>query len=136
MKLRTYLATERILSHPNFDYPFVLRTDASIESLGGTLSQVINSREKVIQYLSRSLQPNEKNWSIQQLEALAIIWACENVIAYIIRSKVLIKTDHKSFEWIKQSKIPRLVRWACILEEFDIEYQPGKYNKSADAMSR
>ena len=72
------------------------------------------------------------------MEALAIIWACENVRPYIIGSKVLIKTDHKSLEWLKQSKIPRLVRWACRLEEFDyeIEYQPGKYNKCADALSR
>ena len=137
-ELKQYLATEPILSHPNFDYPFILRTDASIDGLGGTLSQIVNSEEKVIQYISRSLQPNEKNWNIQQLEALAKIWACENVRPYIIGSKVLIKTDHKSLEWLKQSKIPRLVRWACRLEEFhyEIEYQPGKYNKCADALSR
>ena len=136
--LKNCLSSEPILRHPNFDFPFILRTDASIEGLGATLSQIINSREQVIQYISRSLQPNEKNWSIQQLEALAIIWACETVRAYIIGSKVLIKTDHKSLEWIKQSKIPRLVRWACRLEEFDyeIEYQPGKFNKSADPLSR
>jgi hypothetical protein len=75
---------------------------------------------------------NQTNWNVQQLEALAIIWACETLRAYIIGSKVLIKTDHKSLEWIKQSKVPRLVRWACRLEEYDyeIEYQPGKYNKS------
>ena len=31
-----------------------------------------------------------------------------------------------------------MIRWACRLEEFDyeIEYQPGKFNKSADALSR
>jgi hypothetical protein len=62
-------------------------------------------------------------WSIQQLEALAIIWACETVRAYIIGSKALIKTDHKSLEWIKKSKIPRLVRWACRLEVFDYEIE-------------
>ena len=136
--LKNCLSSEPILRHPNFDFPLILRTDASIEGLGATLSQIINSREQVIQYISRSLQPNEKNWSIQQLEALAIIWTCETVRAYIIGSKVLIKTDHKSLEWIKKSKIPRLVRWACRLEEFDyeIEYQPGKFNKSADALSR
>ena len=102
------------------------------------MQHYLRSLIQVVQYISRSLQPNEKNWSIQQLEALAIIWACETVRAYIIGTKVLIKTDHKSLEWIKQSKIPRLVRWACRLEEFDyeIEYQPEKYNKSADALSR
>jgi hypothetical protein len=51
---------------------------------------------------------------------------------------VLIITDHKSLHWIKESKIPRLVRWACRLAEFDYQiiYQPGKFNIVADALSR
>jgi hypothetical protein len=109
-ELKQYLSTQPILNHPNFDYPFILRTDACIEGLGATLSQLINSKENVIQYLSRSVQPSERNWPIQHLEALAIIWACESIRAYIIGSKVLIKTDHKSLEWLKESKIPRLIR--------------------------
>ena len=57
---------------------------------------------------------------------------------YIIGTRVLIITDHKSLQWLKESKIPRLVRWACRLEEFDYEivYQPGKFNTVADALSR
>ena len=115
-----------------------MRTDASLDGLGATLSQIIDSQERVIQYLSRTLQPSERHWPIQQLEALAIIWACESSRAFIIGTKVLIKTDHKSLQWLKESKIPRLIRWACRLEEYDynIEYQPGKFNKSADALSR
>jgi hypothetical protein len=47
-------------------------------------------------------------------------------------------TDHQSFQWIKESKIPRLVRRACRLAEFDYQiiYQPGKFNTVADALSR
>ena len=46
-------------------------------------------------------------------------------------------TDHKSLKWLKESKIPRLIRWACRLEEFlnKIVYQPGKFNILADALS-
>ena len=45
-------------------------------------------------------------------------------------------TDHKSLKWLKESKIPRLIRWKN-LEEFDYEivYQPGKFNILADALS-
>lgn len=136
--MKTYLSTEPILHHPNFSYPFILRTDASIEGLGAVLSQTIDGTEIIILYISRTVQPNEKNWSIQQLEALGIIWACETVRPYIIGTKVLIITDHKSLQWLKKSKIPRLVRWACRLEEFDYEiiYQPGKFNTVANAPSR
>jgi transposase InsO family protein len=137
-EMKNYLASEPILRHPNFSYPFLLRTDASIDGLGAVLSQIINNEERIILYISRTVQPNEKNWSIQQLEALGIIWACETVRPYIIGTRVLIITDHKSLQWLKESKIPRLVRWACRLEEFDYEivYQPGKFNTVADALSR
>ena len=136
--IKNYLSTEPILHHPNFSYPFILRTDASIEGLGAILSQTIDGTERIILYISRTVQPNEKNWSIQQLEALGIIWACETVRPFIIGTKVLIITDHKSLQGLKESKIPRLVRWACRLEEFDYEiiYQPGKFNTVADALSR
>ena len=54
---------------------------------------------------------------------------CENIWYTLIINdnseltieKILIKTDHKSLEWLKESKIPRLIRWACRLEEFDYE---------------
>ncbi len=137
-EMKTYLASEPILRHPNYSFPFILRTDASIDGLGAVLSQVIDGEERIILYISRTVQPNEKNWSIQQLEALGIIWACETVRPYIIGTRVLIITDQKSLQWLKESKIPRLVRWACRLEEFDYEivYQPGKFNTVADALSR
>jgi hypothetical protein len=75
--MKTYLASEPILRHPNFAYPFILRTDASIDGLGSVLSQEINGEEQIILYISRTVQPNEKAWSISQLEA--IIWACETI---------------------------------------------------------
>ena len=112
-EIKSFLLSEPILRHPNLSFPFISRTDASTEGLGATLAQRIDGQEHVIQYISRTVQPNEKNWSIQQLEALGIIWACETVRPYIIGTKVLFRTDHKSLQWLKESTIPRLVRWAC-----------------------
>ncbi len=71
-EMKTYLASEPILRHPNFALS-ILRTDASIDGLGAVLSQEINGEEQIILFISRTVQPNEKAWSIQQIEALAII---------------------------------------------------------------
>jgi hypothetical protein len=60
-EMKNYLASEPILRHPNFSYPFILRTDASIDGLGAVLSQIINNEERIILYTSRTVQPNEKN---------------------------------------------------------------------------
>ena len=112
-QLIKYLVTEPIIMHPNFDFRFMLHTDASFEGLGAAPSQDINGKEQVIQYISRTVQRNEKKRNIQQLEALAIIWVCETVKPYIIGTQVFIFTDHKSLQWLKESRKARLVRWAC-----------------------
>ena len=51
-----------------------------------------------------------------------------------------IVTDHKPLTWMFSVNDPssRLLRWRLLLEEFDytIEYQAGKKNVNADALSR
>ena len=136
--LRCCLTTAPKLQHPDFNYPFTIRTDASTEGLGATLSQMIDEKERIIQYLSRTVLPNEKKWPVRELEALAIVWACGMCRQYVIGTHFIIETDHESLQWLKQAKTARLVRWACALSEYDftIRYRPGNQNQTADALSR
>lgn len=43
--LKDCLSCSPILAHPNFDYPFVVQTDASLEGLNAVLSQKIGGQE-------------------------------------------------------------------------------------------
>ena len=116
-----------------------MQTDACDEGLGGVLSQEIEGVEMVIQFISRTLQPNEKKWCPREKEALAIIYACETFRPYVYGTQFIVYTDHHSLQWLMKATAPaRLVRWALRLSEFDfvIRYRKGDSNANADALPR
>ena len=73
--LKQKLIEASILQYLNFEKPFILFTDASKISLEVVLSQLNNEeKERVIAYVSRSLNSAKQNYPIIELECLAVIW--------------------------------------------------------------
>lgn len=136
--LKQALTSPPILKHPNFDYPFLVDTDACSTGLGAILMQNIDNNESVISYASRKLNEAEAKWCVRELEALAIIWACQLFRPYLFGAKFVVRTDHSSLVWLHRSQQGRLARWSLALQEFDFDivYRPGKGNPHADALSR
>lgn len=137
--LKQQLCAKPLLKHPNFDYPFIVQTDASDYGLGAVLCQRINNDEFVTQYASRTLQIPERKWCTREKEALAIVWACHVFRPYLIGYQFVVETDHQSLKWLMEAKNPpRLVRWALQLSEYDfvIKHRKGSANSNADALSR
>ena len=137
--LKKALTSTPLLAHPDYTLPFTIQVDASELGLGAVLCQKVEGEERVIEYLSRTIRPNEKKWPVRELEALGILWACESCRHYIIGTPFTIETDHESLQWLKNAKKPaRLVRWALRLEEFqyDVKYRRGNANGNADGLSR
>ena len=137
--LKAKLMEMPMLSYPDYSQGFIMNTDASDVGIGAVLSQEIENEEKVIQFISRTLQPAEKKWCVREKEALAIIFACESFRPYVYGTKFIVETDHHSLQWLMKATTPaRLVRWALRLAEFDfvIRYRKGVSNTNADALSR
>ncbi|ROT81240.1 gag-pol fusion protein [Penaeus vannamei] len=83
----------------------------------------------------------ESNYSVTDLEALAVVWALKHFREIILGYNVHVLTDHRPLKYIltdsKHVK-GRQARWLDTLLEFNpkIDYMPGSANKVADALSR
>ena len=69
--LKGKLTVSPILAYPSFDRGFTLETDASIKGLGAVLSQ--QQELHPVAYASRALNHSEKNYSVTELETLAVV---------------------------------------------------------------
>ena len=120
-----------------------ISVDASPVGLAAILSQVDQKTEErhVITYASRSLTATEQRYSQTEREALAVVWACEQLHLYVYGKPITVYTDHKPLVTIygnPSSKPPaRIERWALRLQPYQItvKYRRGETNP-ADYLSR
>ena len=138
--LKEALTQAPILAYPDFTLEFTLATDASDHGLGYVLGQVQNGREVVIAYGGRKLLPAEKNYSVTEREALAVVAGIKHYQHYLYGARFKVLTDHSAVRWLMSLKMPcgRLARWALLLQQydFDIIHRAGVSNGNADALSR
>jgi hypothetical protein len=142
-KLKEKLTTAPTLAHPNYDKPFLLYTDASNTGLGAVLAQQdSDGKEHPIVYLSRTLTAPEANYTITELECLAIVWSVRKLHAYLDGMKFTLITDHSALQWLFDFKGSnrRLVRWSMELQPYrdwmTIKYREGRIHLNADPLSR
>ena len=129
-----------ILAYPDFNLPFILATDASNDAIGMVLGQKQNGREVVISYAGRKLNPAERNYSVTEREALAVVDGVRHFQTYLYGRQFTVLTDHNAVRWLMNIKEPTgpLARWALLLQQHDfaIEYHSGTSNGNTDALSR
>ncbi|KAA8498172.1 Transposon Ty3-G Gag-Pol polyprotein [Porphyridium purpureum] len=128
-----------VLADPNA--PKVLDTDASQIGLGGALYQEMpDGKLAPISFLSRTLTSAEQNYTVTELECLAVVWCLKKVRHYVFGTTVRIRTDHEPLRWLLSMKEPRgrLARWALTIQDFSftIEHVKGRLNRVPDALSR
>ena len=73
--LKKTLCSPPVLEYPDFSKKFILTTDASDYALGVVLSQCKLGEEHPIAYMSKLLNPAQKNYGTTEKECLAIITA-------------------------------------------------------------
>jgi hypothetical protein len=138
--IKVALTTAPVLGLPDYTKPFILTTDASDLGIGAILSQKQEGKERVISYFSRPLNKAEKNYSITEKEAMAMVKAIMHFRPYLFGRRFTVITDHQALVYLQANRQPtgRLARWQNKLMdfEFDVIFRPGSKNTNADALSR
>jgi len=138
--VQTLLTSDPILRLPDFERPFILRTDASDKGLGAVLLQEFEDGKFPITYISRKLLDRERNYAAIEKEGLAMVWAVKKLERFLYGNHFILETDHKPLIFINDSKMKngRIMRWSLALQpyRFTIRSIKGKENVGADLMSR
>ena len=134
--LKQKLVGVPILAYPKYDRDFTLETDASALRLGAVLSQVQDDDHlHPVTYASRALSAPEKNYSITELETLAVVWAVSHFHHHLYGHVVTVVTDHTAVTAVLET--PSLTRkhvrwWTRVygrgVKELCIVYRAGKEN--------
>ena len=121
-----------------------IQTDASNTGLGAVLLQKDNDGEmQVIAFASRTLTPAERNYSILEKEALAIVFAVQRWKVFLWGRFFRIITDHRPLTSIFTSRDTlqvnlRVSKYVTQLLPFNytVHYRKGSENHMADFLSR
>ena len=125
------------LAHPDFN---ILDTDARDFAIGAVMSQVFDSKKRVITYASKTLTKSEKRYCATRKELYVLVQLVKYFRHYLYGKKFTIRTDHGSVRWLMQYKNPegQVARWLEMISSFDrkIIHRPGRSHRNADGMSR
>lgn len=138
-EIKAKLHQAPVLRLPDLNKDFILDTDASSVACGAILQQHDEDGElHPVAYASRMFTGRERNWPPRELEAFAIVWACDHFRHLLLGSPFTIRTDHESLKWVMNAQKGKIARWATLLSEFEatIIHRPGAQMAHVDHLSR
>jgi len=103
-KLKEKITSQPVLSLPKRERKFRVETDASGHTTGGMLSQEQDGKWKPMAFLSRTMQPAERNYKIYDKELLAIVEALAKWRQYLLDAMEPFKVwmDHKNLKYFQE----------------------------------
>lgn len=144
--IKQELTDKVLLVHYDPDAELMLTCDASPYGIGAVLQQrASDGTVQPIAFVSRTLNPAEKNYAQIEREALSIVFGTEKFRHYLLGRQFTLQTDHKPLLTLfgEHKGIPvmasaRIKRWAMKLSAFcyKIQYISSKDNSCADFLSR
>ena len=141
--LKKLFMEQPLLAAPDTDKKFRIKSDASDYTTGGVLLMLCDDEKwRPVAYLSKSLNPTERNYDVHDKEMLGIMRCLEAWRHYLEGAKQLFEIwmDHKNLKYFMNVKKlnRRQARWALYVSWFNfiLSHKPGATMVKADSLSR
>jgi hypothetical protein len=130
--------------YPNYELPWIMRTDASTTGVAFILFQVYTEapdaepQHQPILMASQKFSKQATRWTTIEQEAYGIYFAVLQSSYYLRCKEFVVETDHANLQWMEASAVPKIVRWRIYLQSFtfSVRHIAGKKNLVADWLSR
>lgn len=140
---KTAIQASVILHFPDYNLPWIIRSDSSDNAVGAVLFQEFTDSSgtiihQPITFASHKYSGAAVNWDTYKKEAYAIYYAVCQFGYYLTGKTFVVETDHRNLVWMETSLVPIIIRWRVLLQSysFQIKHIPGKQNGVADCISR
>jgi len=97
-RLKEALFTAPIIQPPDWNLPFEIMCDASDYAVGAVLGQRKDKKMHAIYYASKTLDGAQVNYATTKKELLAVVYAIDKFRQYLVRSKIIVYTDHSAIK--------------------------------------
>ena len=114
----------------DWNLPFELMCDVSDFVVGVVLRQWKDRYFQPIYHASKTLIDDQENYITMDKELQAVIFAFGKFRSYLILSNVVVYIKHYALCYLlnKSNATPRLIRWALLLQKFDLEIRNKKWS--------
>ena len=138
--IKSRLASRPILIPPDYSKPFIVAVDASDFAIGASLIQEVDGLERPVCFISRKLTSPQRNYSVIEKEAFALLTAVRSFSVYFGSEPVKVFTDHSPLQFLNRMSPhnQKLLRWNLELQQYNLQiiHRPGRNNLLPDILSR
>ena len=138
--LKGVLTTYPVVRHPDFDKPFILETDGSLEGFSAILLQKHAGRRHVVYYASSGVMKSHKGYDRHLLEFIAAVWGMQYFRHYLRGRKFTLRCDCTALKCLSRSPELHKGLEKYIVEaqefDFDVETVQGSEHHGPDLLSR
>jgi hypothetical protein len=142
--IKARLTEDVRLALPDWNRPFVLKSDFSNTAMGAALLQEdANGKLRPIAYVSRKCVGSETTASAPDGELLALVWAVQRFEKFLAGRRFKAYVDQESLHWLHDKELcsinnKRLQAAFAYLRQFrfDLFYRKSKQMQDVDALTR